>query len=222
MYILLVAATTGEIQPALDWLGETGFRIGKHETEALISGVGSLATTYLLTYNIHHFRPDLVLQAGIGGSFSGKKKGTVLAVKTEILADIGVWEEGRFRTAFDLGLADPEEEPFTNGRLINPYEKLFSLAGLEEATAITVNEVSTDPGRIGWYRNEWSPELESMEGGALHYVCLREGIPFLQLRSVSNEAGDRDKTRWDIPLAITSLNARLMALLNQLEAFDEL
>jgi len=61
-----------------------------------------------------------------------------------------------------------------------------------------------------------APVVESMEGGGLHYVCLQEHIPFLQLRSVSNAIGERDKTKWDIKAAITNLNTRLMVLLKNL------
>ncbi len=36
---------------------------------------------------------------------------------------------------------------------------------------------------------------------------------FLQLRSVSNEIGVRDKTKWDIKGAISHLNTQLIRLL---------
>jgi len=50
----------------------------------------------------------------------------------------------------------------------------------------------------------------------MHYVCLREGIPFLQLRSVSNAVGVRDKAKWDIGTAITRLNERLIRIVENL------
>ena len=56
-----------------------------------------------------------------------------------------------------------------------------------------------------------------MEGGPLHYVCLQMGVPFLQLRSVSNTVGVRDKTQWNIPLAIARLNEELIDLFKKLE-----
>ena len=59
-----------------------------------------------------------------------------------------------------------------------------------------------------------------MEGGALHYVCLQEKIAFLQLRSVSNDIGVRDKTKWDIRSAIRRLNEELIQLLQQLAEQD--
>ncbi len=48
-----------------------------------------------------------------------------------------------------------------------------------------------------------------MEGAALHYVCLQEQIPFVQIRSVSNYVGERDKTKWKMKEAIENLNTEL-------------
>ena len=52
-----------------------------------------------------------------------------------------------------------------------------------------------------------------MEGAALHYVCLSEKIPFLQLRSVSNYVGERDKNKWAVREAIANLNIELQKIL---------
>ena len=50
----------------------------------------------------------------------------------------------------------------------------------------------------GFYENKFLPVIESMEGAALHYVCLMEKIPFLQIRSISNYIGERDKKKWNM------------------------
>jgi futalosine hydrolase len=60
-----------------------------------------------------------------------------------------------------------------------------------------------------------------MEGAAFHYVCLLEKIPFLQLRSISNLIGERDKTKWKMEKAIQNLNENLISLLNKLCQYDE-
>jgi futalosine hydrolase len=44
-----------------------------------------------------------------------------------------------------------------------------------------------------------------MEGAAIFYVCLMENIPFAEIRSISNYAGEMDKSKWNIPLAIKIL-----------------
>jgi futalosine hydrolase len=220
MYILLAAATTLEIQPTTHFLEEAGFLLGDHAIGILTTGVGSMATLHTLMRATLGGRPDLILQAGIAGSFAGKPAGEVLAVKEELL-DLGVWEEGRFKTLFDLQLAGRDTPPFSNAMLINPYKKLLHLSALEPVRGLSVNEITTDPERIRWLQQNCSPVVESMEGGALHYTCLQEGIPFLQIRAISNDVGIRDKTKWDIPAAIRNLNEQLTGLLNKLAAADE-
>jgi futalosine hydrolase len=224
MHILLAAATPLEIQPAIDFLlqrqAHTTAASATHPISTLITGIGTLPTTWSLMRQIDRDRPDLIIQAGIAGCFSGKPYGDVFAVGDETLADLGVWEDQQFKTPFDLHLADPNQPPFTAGRLVNPYQTLLTLTGLEPVSAITVNEISTNPGRINWYRENTSAVIESMEGGALHYIGLQERIAFLQLRSVSNDIGIRDKSKWNIPLAIQQLNDRLIRLLQLLDQKD--
>jgi futalosine hydrolase len=54
-----------------------------------------------------------------------------------------------------------------------------------------------------------------MEGAAVHYVGLMENVPFLQLRSISNLVGERDKKKWKLPLSIKNLNQTLIDLLKR-------
>jgi futalosine hydrolase len=216
MHILLAAATTFEIQPTIDALGsrpDFGPGFGPHRIEPLITGVGGIATTWSLMRQIGSSRPDVVIQAGIAGTFRDRSPGEVLLVGDDASADTGVWEDNRFHTIFDMRLADDDGFPYVNGRLVNPHRRLMALTQLETVAALTVNEITTNPDRIRWYQQNTPAVVESMEGAPLHYVCLREHVPFLQLRSVSNKIGVRDKTQWDIRGAIASLNERLIALL---------
>jgi futalosine hydrolase len=217
MEILLVAATTFEIQPTIDHLRQRTGNNGVISVTPLIAGVGSLATSYALTRRLAETHPGLVLQAGIAGCYTDKKPGEVVVVGEEVLGDLGVWEEQCFKSLFDMKLADPDGFTFTTGRLVNPHKSFLSLTGLEAVRGMTINEITTDAIRIAWHQQNTFAIVESMEGGPLHYVCLRENIPFLQLRSISNAVGIRDKTKWNIPLAIARLNEELTGLLEKLE-----
>ena len=220
MYILLAAATPFEIKPALDFLTKSPSRPLHLEVQQLITGIGSLSAAWSLMHHIGHRRPELVIQAGIAGCFTGKKPGEVVVVKEEILADLGVWEGGRFKDIFDLNLAAKDGFPFSNRLLINPYDHLLNFSGLDSVRSITINEITTDQNRIAWYQQNINPVVESMEGGALHYVCLQENIPFLQVRSISNYIGERDKTKWNIPAALHNLNEQVIAILKSLDGCD--
>jgi futalosine hydrolase len=100
MYLLLTAATAAEIRPGIDFLEKNEFIIHPHEVEVLITGVGAIATTYSLTYNINNHKPDIIIQAGIAGSFSGAEPGKTLAIAQDALGDTGVWEKRSFQKYF--------------------------------------------------------------------------------------------------------------------------
>ena len=59
---------------------------------------------------------------------------------------------------------------------------------------------------IQHYKEKFDPTTESMEGAALHFVCLSENIPFLQFRVLSNYIGERNKKKWILKESIIQLN----------------
>jgi len=54
-----------------------------------------------------------------------------------------------------------------------------------------------------------------MEGAAFFYACLLSGVPFHEVRSISNFVEERDKSKWDIPLALANLNNVLFEILKE-------
>ncbi|MEX2502149.1 MAG: hypothetical protein WD336_07220, partial [Trueperaceae bacterium] len=40
--------------------------------------------------------------------------------------------------------------------------------------------------------------IESMEGAGVALACLLAGVPFVEIRGVSNVAGVRDKRAWQV------------------------
>ena len=52
-----------------------------------------------------------------------------------------------------------------------------------------------------------------MEGAAVFRVCNDFNIPCMQIRSVSNFVGERNKKNWNIDLAVKNLNLYLKKLL---------
>ena len=60
------------------------------------------------------------------------------------------------------------------------------------------------------------PNHESMEGAALHYVCLMEQVPFAQVRCISNYIEPRNRKAWDIPIAVGNLNEWLVGFVGKM------
>lgn len=221
MKILLVAATSAEIAPFLDFLKSRHlflaanlYRTSHHEIEIIITGVGMVATTFQLTKKLAHHHYDWVIQAGIAGSYDMQLAlGTLCWVQSERMGDLGAEDHYRFLDIFDLALQDPNETPYMNGCLWNPLLELpFGFTAIK-ASALTVNTTSGSETTIATRSNKYHAQLESMEGAAFHWVCLQYGVPFLQLRSISNYVEPRDKDKWEIPKAIEALNHSLAAAL---------
>jgi futalosine hydrolase len=219
MHLLLVSATDFEISEIIHWLNNPGNHHNDLKAELLISGVGQLKTCYALQKKINTKRPGMVIQAGIGGASSKEDIGKVYAIRSEKMADLGLMEKTGFTSIFDMGLDQPDHFPFREGKLINPYQYLLKWTGLPILDGVTVNEMKSAD-FSGFQRNP-SPVVESMEGAALHYVCLMEKIPFLQIRAVSNVTGDRNKSLWKLKEAMENLQESLVLLFQKLENADE-
>lgn len=208
---LLLSATAKEIFPFLEWMRSR--RSHAISVDILISGIGLTTTTYHLTRQLRLKNYDGVIQAGVAGSFNKKiLPGDVVTVRQDTIADESVEELKTLKTLFDLKLVPQNKFPYKKGWLVNPHSNLLKQTGLTTVKAISVNQISTDKKIITWYRNKFDPAIESMEGAALHYVCLMEQIPFLQLRSISNFIGERNKKNWNLEESITNLNKKLIEL----------
>lgn len=217
MICLLVAATATEISPFLDT-----YRNSKHQlppgvhVDVLITGVGLLASTYSILKQVQIKKPGIIIQVGIGGCFDTTiPLGSVVAIKQETIGDQAVIEAGKMKTLFDLGLVGKNQFPFSNGWLVNK-SPLLKRVKLKKVNAITTNEITTSKQRKEHYHHRFNPVIESQEGAALHYACLMEKIGFLQIRSVSNYIGERNKKNWNMKESIDNLNKELVRLLHLL------
>ena len=209
--ILVVAATAKEISPFIN-LTRSG---SLTDVDILISGIGLTASTYHLSKQLALKKYEVVIQAGVAGSFDlAIGLGQVVAVKQDAIADQSVVELEKLKTLFDLDLVPQDQFPFTKGWLVNPGKELLKATKLKIVKGVSVNQISTSRQMIKFYRETFDPVTESMEGAALHYVCLNENVPFLQIRSISNYIGERNKNKWNMMDSIINLNRELVKIIN--------
>jgi len=212
MNCLLAAATVSEITPFLNY-----YRNGnnKQDIDILITGIGLTAATYALIKQIGIKKPGLVIQAGIAGCFDKNiALGSVVVIKQDTIADQTVMENKQLTTMFELGLTKLNQAPFSKGWLINPHRELIKKTKLKPLKGVSVNHITTGKQMIRLYQNKFNASVESMEGSALHYTCLMEKIPFLQIRGISNYVGERNKKKWKMKDAINNLNAVLVRIID--------
>lgn len=189
----------------------------------LLTGIGTTSTSYRLTKILNSSSEtfDLAVNIGIAGSFSPDfPLGSVARIDREYFGDLGFETFFGFQTLFDYNILDADTFPFKGGALlaVNLSANVETAISIyPKATAVTVQTVSGLPEKTRQLKRDFFPQIESMEGAAFFYVCLLEKIPFLELRAVSNEVGERDRKNWKIPSALEALNEAnkklMMALL---------
>lgn len=181
------------------------------------SGIGILSSCFSIAKLIFEEKPDLVVQAGIAGTFNNEiSLSSVVAVKEEIAADTGVEENGTFKDLFDLNLLNDNLFPFNNRRLINTNLDKLNYLKLHQVTGITVNEITTRPERITQYKKRYNPFIETMEGASLHYCCLQTSTSFIQIRAISNYIGERDKSKWELKNTLKNLSDTILLYIDYL------
>jgi futalosine hydrolase len=222
--ILLVTATGFEVQPTLDFfgcsvaalqgLGVPGAYIEGATFDCLVTGVGQLQCAAHLMSRLSEAKYSLVVQAGVAGSFSERyPKRSVVVVGEELLGDCGAEAGDAFLEIGDMGLLPKEGAPFRDGVLRAVQPAQVGLLGLPSVRSVTVNRTLAHPKSIEWIRQRFSPDIANMEGAALFYVCLLKDVPFVQIRSISDMVGPRDKASWDLSGAIGALNPHVIRLL---------
>ena len=211
MNILIVAATHQELKPLFEKYkvsfaeNVSTINISNHTITALITGVGMVATTFHLTKLLSiNNSYDLAINAGIAGSFFAEINiGEVVNVVDEHFGDIGAEDGEEFSSLFDMGFLKQDDFPFMNGKLVSEY--IFE-NDLRDVSGLTVNKVHGNEVSIEKAKKKFNVSIESMEGAAFAYCCAQYEIPWIEIRSISNFIEQRDKNKWNIPLAINNLN----------------
>ena len=218
MKVVITSATEIEVEEIKRALNissiyeKAGLQIHFH-----ICGVGLLSSCFSISRLIFEQKPHLIIQAGIAGTFDNNiATGNVVAVKDEVMGDIGVEEKGTFKDLFDLNLQSENLFPFTERKLHNRFLADLNHLRLQEVTGISINEITTRPDRIEALKSKYQPTIESMEGASLHYCGLQTSTPFIQLRAISNYIGEHDKSKWKFKDAFNNLAEVVLRYIDQL------
>lgn len=190
--------------------------VSGNSCEILVTGVGGAAMSWALQKRFAAGpMPSLVIGAGIAGSYvAAVAPGEVVVVRSDCFADMGVDDNGTFRSLFRANLADPDSYPFSGGR-IHCSGSMFDLVSRKYKTvaAATVNMSSGSAPVIERIRKAWDPEIETMEGAWLAYTCAMAYTEWLSVRAISNSVEPRNLSNWDITLALLNLKEAMREIL---------
>jgi futalosine hydrolase len=179
-------------------------------------GVGKVALAVALAERIAEQRPPGVLLFGVAGAYPARHRpgaslavGDLCLVGEDRFADEGVATPDGFRDLAQLGLG--EVGPFAADR---ERTALAARAlGAPVVIGATVSTCSGTDAQSAQIAARTGAAVETMEGAAAALVCARAGVPFVQLRAISNLTGDRARGGWDLERAIAVVQAAVRRLL---------
>jgi len=224
MRYLIVSATKMEIEPLLSELTVKKIKEGKkvsaslgdHYIDIIITGIGMMQTAFHLGRILSKKTYDHVIQAGIGGAFDRDLKlASVVEVSSQQYADLGFPGPEKFNDVFDMGLQERDVLPYWHGKLLNRGQNLHHHKALKKVTGVSVNSISSKKKSIKAIIDKYDPDVEVMEGVALHYACLSIGVEYSEIRAISNYVEKRNKESWKIKEAVTELNRYLIDWLKE-------
>ncbi|MEV4713427.1 futalosine hydrolase [Micromonospora sp. NPDC049374] len=179
--------------------------------------VAGAATARLLALAETAGRPyRAVVSAGVAGGFAGRIAvgGTVLGTRA-VAADLGAESPDGFIPIDELGMP---AELLGGGPALDADPALLAAlhTALPAATVgpvLTVNTVTgTTAGTEELVRRHPEAVAEAMEGYGVAVAASQAGVPFVELRTISNPIGPRDRDAWRMRDALTALTAAAPAL----------
>lgn len=153
-----------------------------------------------------HF--DLVLSAGIGGGFAPLAPGDIAVASTIVFADLGAETPAGFVPMSELGFGGAEQYDVAPRLSL----ELVDRTGGRLGTVLTVATVTGSVESASALSRRFPDAVaEGMEGAGVAAAATAHGVPFAEIRAISNFVGPRDRDAWQIPLALESLGRAVAA-----------
>jgi futalosine hydrolase len=176
------------------------------DVEVLVAGVGPAASAAATAHALDGF--SLVLSAGIGGGFAPLGPGDVAVASSIVFADLGAETADGFVPLSSLGFG-AERYDVEPGLAVELAERSAGHLGTV-VTVATVTGTATTAAALA----ERFPDAvaEGMEGAGVAAAAALHGVPFGEIRAISNLVGPRDRSAWQVPLALESLGRAVAAV----------
>jgi futalosine hydrolase len=216
----LPGAAVGSVGPLPAW---TGMANGL-SVDIVVAGVGPAAAAaaagiaLALADGTAGGGYDAILSAGIAGAFKGgpSQVGGVVIADDLIAADLGVLAPEGFLDVESLGFGTALGRATTPQPLIAMLAKRCAEAGLATSVGpiLTLSSFTGTDERALLLAQRYSPAAEAMEGTGMATAAAHYGIPVVEIRTISNWVGNRDREAWDLAGALDALRRASTAVLS--------
>lgn len=176
------------------------FAPGPAAPDVIAAGVGPAAAAAGAARALALTPYDLVVSAGIAGGFDVPLASVVVA-DAIVAADLGAGTPEGFAPVTALGFGTDRHAP--PPALVRD---LAAATGAATGPVLTVSTVTGTAARAAELRAAHPRAVaEAMEGFGVAEAAAQAGVPALELRTVSNAVGPRDRAAWRIGDALAAL-----------------
>jgi futalosine hydrolase len=207
--LLAVVATRQERDALLRDRPVEPVRVGPHpalrcgDATVLVCGIGPAAAAAATATALALSSYRAVLSLGICGGFRGAAEvGDVVVATDLVVADLGADSPEGFLAMGQLGWA--EDEQGVDPALVSAVAAV--LGEVVIGPVLTVSTVTGTSSRAQQLAERHGAVAEAMEGWGAVEAARPHGVPVLEVRTVSNEVGERNTDAWDIPRAFAALS----------------
>lgn len=172
----------------------------------LVGGVGPAAAAAATSAALDGV--ELVLCAGIGGGFGPMEAGDLAVASAVVFADLGAETADGFVPVSALGFGSERYEVVPKLAV-----ELADRTGGHLGTVLTVATVTGTAASTSLLTARFPDAVaEGMEGAGVAAAASVHGVPFGEIRAVSNVVGPRVRDAWQIPAALAALGRAVAAV----------
>lgn len=183
-------------------------KLSGRDTLLMNTGIGKVNAAHSATCVIENLAVEKIINFGVGGAYpdSGLGTGDIAIATKEIYGDEGVAGLQNWKGMQEIGipLAQEGRKKYFNEFSAAPLslgEKIEGSPKIKRGAFVTVSSTSGVRSRAVELEKRFKAICENMEGAAIAHVCTIYKIPFFEIRGISNVAGVRDKSTWNLGLA---------------------
>jgi futalosine hydrolase len=194
-------------------------RIGRAKVYLAAVGVGVVSAALSLADLSATIGADRIIMVGSGGALPGSELnvGDLAVASSEILSELGVCVDQGIGDVQSLALPGLSQEVPLDRRMADTLlGSAAKHARVRVGSFLSVVGVSADAGQAEARAHKFQALVENMEGYALALAGQRLNIPVGEVRAISNMAGIRDKSAWDLPLANKRAQATVLTFLGRI------
>ncbi len=185
-------------QVELDGIAPRLAEAGVDSKTVQLCGFGPITAAAGCARLVTKIQPQRVMLIGIAGGYRAETLGSALRFGSVGCYGVGIGSGDSFRTSVEIGWPQVE----------NSSNDVIPLRDQQHGMLLTCCSAAAGSVDVDLRLKRFpTAEAEDMEGFGVALACQHDQVPLTIVRGISNIAGQRDHSEWQIPTALEAAAA---------------